>query len=200
MGMFKGLRDWLNRIQGHGFVNQPRSDVFILGGDIGLNSENYSSLVQALRKAKEGDKIYIVLLENEGGLANIGYNLHDEIMDCKGIVHTEARMWSASAALDVLFSGDYVYIPKHNSPQGFGVAHLSYVGSAYHKIRDPRTMQEDMEKMQFYRPFLTDEQWQRVCDGEDVNLFGKEMCSIADKKTIEDDNHCVIKRNKRYDK
>lgn len=193
---FKGLLKRISR----GFVREPKRGVFILGGDIAQNGQDYTDLIEALRSAKHGDHIFIVLLENEGGIANVGYQLHDEILNSKAVIHTEARMWSASAALDVLFSGDYVYIPKHHSPVGFGIAHLSYTGSANWKIRDPYTMRSDIERMQFYRPFLTEEQWKRVCEGEDVALHGKLMCSMSPDVHREGEDYCVIKRNKKFDK
>lgn len=193
------IANFLANLQGHGFVREPMKNVFILGGDIELNRENYDGLLEALKSAKEGERIYIVLLENEGGEAYVGYELHDAMLESKAIIHTEARVWAASAALDVLFTGDYVSLPKHNGSEGIGVAHLSYMGSADHKIRDPQTMKEDEEKMQFYRPFLTEQQWARVLNGEDVSVFGAEACSIAKNKTVDDDHHCVIKRDKSYD-
>lgn len=176
-----------------GYIEHTKDNVFILGDGIGTGWENYEPLIERLHTAKVNERIYIILYKNAGGWATTGERLRDAIIESKATVYTESRIWTASAALDVLFSGKYVQIPKHNFRGGFGIAHLSFVpGPSGQKIRSAESMRTDIEYRWFYKSFMTQEQWERMTAGEDVSLYGTQVCALAKHKTVDNSEYCVI--------
>ncbi len=173
-----------------GWMTHPKQDVFILGNGMGTSGENYGPLYDALNRAGPGEKIYIILHGNRGGWSYTGESIYRAMKASKAVVVTESRILSSSAAMDVLFGGDYVIIHKNTK---VGMAHLSFMGSFYNKIRTPWRMQSDIQRMQYYRPFMTADEWYRMTQGEDVNLYGNSICSLAKVKTVDNANMCVIK-------
>lgn len=190
------LRKWLTKtfksvsMKVSGWISNPKQDVFILGEDIDMSGENYNGLLSALRDAKHGDKIYIILSGNGGGWAATGYEIHDAIRNSAALVTTEARGQVSSAALHVLFAGDYVNIPKNDT--GPYVAHMQFIGNMYHPLRLWFMVEEDKKREVFYKTFMTDDEYQRMMDGENVFLTGKGMCGHASNKIVDDADHCVI--------
>ena len=180
-----------------GWIRNPQPNVYVLGGNIGLTMQNYSVLERKLAEAKPGDKIRIILYNNSGGMAYIGEELHRAIESSKATITTEARLWAASAALDVLFSGEYLYLKKEPYVNRFiaiGIAHLSFIpGPNDTKLRTQASIDSDIQEMQYYRNFLSEDEWNRVKRGDDVYLYANTLCANAKIKIDEDEKHCLIK-------
>lgn len=181
-----------------GAVLNPKEDVYILQGDIGMSFQNYVPLEARLDTAKKGDIIRIVTYKNAGGVHYTGLELSEHIMSSKATVITEARVWTASAALHVLFSGDYVIIHKTpanpiDEKDSMGVAHLSFLPVGENKLRTEASIAEDIKALQFYRHFLSDMEWYRVTKGRDVYLYGTKLCANSKFKVKETAEYCIIK-------
>lgn len=181
-----------------GAVLNPKEDVYILQGDIGMSFQNYVPLEARLDTAKKGDVIRIITYMNAGGVSYIGFELAEHIMSSKATVITEAQVWTASAALDVLFAGDYVIIHKIpanpvDEKDSIGVAHLSFLPVGENKLRTEASIAADIKAMQFYRHFLSGAEWYRVTQGEDVYLYGTKLCANSKFKVKETTTYCIIK-------
>lgn len=172
-----------------GYFLHPKPDVFILGGDMGQSGQNYSELIETLEHAHRGDKIYIIVEDNKGGWDADGKAIRAAIRGSRAIVTTESRGESSSAALHVLFSGDYVIIPKDDYVH---VAHLKFIGSMENPFRGWYNIPEEIQRMSFYKRFLNPKEWQIFVDGGNAWLTGAGICRTAPKKIKDDASHCVI--------
>jgi len=200
---FTGLMIWLFMllampvISGEGYVANPKENVFILGGDIGMSYQDYTELKTRLANAISGEEIFIRLYMNRGGVSAVGEDLREAIMSSRATVITEARIQASSAALDILFAGDRVIllkVPFKGQRSAIAVAHLSFIpGPNWEHIRTPGMIASDIESMQYYRHFLTDDEWSRVKAGEDVWLQAADLCRQSRFKIVDTKSYCIIR-------
>lgn len=174
---------------GTGYFVNPKPGVFILGGDMGQSGQNYDLLIGPLNEAQYGDKIYILIEDNGGGWTSDGDRIHKAIRNSKAIVTTESSGEASSAALHVLFAGDYIRVPKDKS---IHVAHLKFVGNMNWPIRFWYNIEAELEHLAYYRKFMSTLEWDRFKKGENVWLSGAGICASAPKKVVDDNQHCVI--------
>lgn len=169
------------------YVANPKENIFVLGDDMLGGKGQYAPLVKALDDSERGDQITIILRENNGGYVYNEYYIRDAILRSKARVTTIVDGWASSAAISVLFSGDYVRINKH---EHVGVAHLS-------SPRTPQSVAYDIHHSRFYKRFMTQKEWDRMVAGEDVVLEGKTVCKTASEHVVQEDrNFCIVQQDR----
>ncbi len=141
----------------------------------------YTSLLNALDFASEGDHIYIVLENNDGGLLYTTERIKESIINTRATIHTSMIGRASSAALNILFMGDFITVPKTI----VGIAHLSNNAKGYDSWIIP--------KVAYLRSFMTPQEWQAFVNDADITLYGKRVCSIAKTKISETVSTCVLK-------
>ncbi len=166
-------------------VFRPMPNVFILSENIGFHGDTYWDLVDALDRAKQGDTIYIVLRENNGGYVTDEGRIRDAMHRSKALVVTEVQGWASSAALCILFSGDRVMIQKNKLT---GVDHLS-------SPRFPYTIARDIKEMVYHIKFLSAAEWQSVKDGNDTYIYGNSICAKNLPHSADSAQSCTIINN-----
>lgn len=169
------------------------SQTFTLSKDIYGSLARYQPLIQALTTAHEGDTITIVLDHNDGGYVANEYMVLEAVNQSKATVITRIKGWASSAAFSIWVGGDRVVIPKISEIGTVGVAHLSSPRTAH-------SIERDIRYSQFYKRFMTVNEWNRMVAGEDVYMDGKRMCDSARDSVIEDTaKYCVVKTERHFD-
>ncbi len=159
--------------------------VFVLTQGIYLDWYYYS-LLDALASAERGQKIKIILKSNPGGLIPTMTKLLAGMRDTQATVITEVQGYGSSCALDILFSGDIIIVPKSTLLEGnaLGVAHLS----SNDKGNDFWLITELIH----LKPFMTSQEWDSFTTDGDVTLYGKTICNVAPHKIRDAPEYCVL--------
>lgn len=154
--------------------------VFVLAQGIYLDWYYYN-LINALNDAKQGDKIKIVLKDNPGGLIPTMRGILTAMKNTKATVTTTYQGYASSSAMDILFSGDTIIIPK----QFVGTAHLSSTD----KGRDFWLI----PILSHLEPFMTQQEWQSFTNDGDVPIYGQTVCRVAPHKIEDAAGYCILK-------
>lgn len=170
-------------------ILRPSFNSFVLTGNIGgypsLISPDYSALLERLQDAKPGEKIFITLKENHGGWISSMLQIVRAMKHSRGTVYTTYEGQASSAAMDILFAGDVVTIPK----MWVGVAHMTADGKGCDGYLCPI--------LAYYKQFLTREQFYEFMHDADLNIYGEEVCKVASGKIKDTASYCVIRTRRR---
>lgn len=156
-----------------------KDSTFILSQKI-VEAGHYNNLITTLQKARSSDNVYIVLDHNIGGWIRTELKLLNAIDTTNATVYTTTRGWTSSAALAILFKGHIVRVPK----RWIGEAHLSK-----QKNWDTRWL---VPYQTFYKKVMTLDQWEAFKVNKDVQIYGTEVCRVAENKIEETSEYCVI--------
>lgn len=148
--------------------------------DIYLNQaveepRHYSKLIDLFRNASSQDSIN-VFLNTPGGVLHTGVQLIGAMKDCQARVTTVLDGTAQSLGPLILFAGHDIVINDNAM-----IMFHNYSGHSFGKGNETREAQRAYDKMYLNllethaRPFLSDEEIQRVINGEDMYFVGEEI-------------------------
>lgn len=163
------------------YVN--RYQKWTLWGTITSKYSDFRDLLAALRQANEGDVIEIDL-ESSGGDCDVGYKIISHIKNCKGKVNIIASGENYSMGSLIAIAGDSLemeensYLMFHTYSSAIGKMKsgdlTNYVDNS-HK----RALALDDK---YSKPFLTDNEVQRIRNGEEIYVWWNQDCLEKRKK------------------
>lgn len=177
-------------VKSYGSVYEQKPNVWVLEDGVGLEGEDYIPLITALTQADDGDIIIIILKNNPGGYVIEAEKIQYAMRYTKAIVMTTVVGQASSAALRILFSGDYILIPKDGTLM---MNHLKYyIGKNGDKLRSASMVRSDRKKVTSHRQYLTADEYARLMGGEDVFLHGASICKNAYSVIVNTAEDCLI--------
>jgi ATP-dependent protease ClpP protease subunit len=152
-----------------------------ISSEIG-DSQEYTELLNVLRRAEEQDEVHIYL-NSPGGYISTTIQIVNAMSLCKGTVITHACGMIASAATLIFLAGrgqvimDDVQFMCHY-----------YSGCAWGKGQELETQAKFYKKShqkfmwRFYEGFLSEKEFKRMCKGEDFWMGAKEVAKRLKKR------------------
>ena len=146
------------------------------------HATEFMTAIDALKHAKKGDIITLVVDENWGGADNILFAVINTIKESKAEVIITLNRFGFSCGSFILAFGDYTYLPN-NALLGFHTG--SYLGEDgnRHKISIDDLSRSSLAGyivylllMRHYEGYLTPAERRRTDKGEDVFVTGREIC------------------------
>lgn len=166
--------------------------IYEIHSQIGPDIAEYQPLIDALVKAKKGQVIYVVVMQNRGGYMRTLAKLTHYISQTKGAVIMEARGFIASAAALLVFQGDLVRI-NHDSQILFHNIRYFDKGRV---VIPSRLDRNTPSKIYIYHSslswfartrvaaMLTGDEWEKLLDGKDVIVRGERICNWGVKTRV----------------
>ncbi len=180
--------------------------IYFIHTRITANISDYRELITDLQKARKGQIIYIIVMQNGGGYMNTLGTLTHHIRASKATVIMEARGFIASAAALVVFQGNFVKI-RHKARILFhniryfraGIKIVPHEGNK----RGPRKLFTYQTSLSWFKAtrvatMMTKKEWRKLIYGGDVVILGQRICSWGVKTRVLKDTAkwCLTRGNK----
>ena len=160
--------------------------IYVIYGQIESNPRVYRKLLTRLNRARRGERVYIIVRDNNGGYMNTAAVLTRHIRASKALVIIEGRGWVASAAAHILFQGDRVKIHHKSRILFHNIRYRGFFGkrvipSSINRLgaRKRATYQASLRwyGLSKTRGMLTSREWRRLLRGKDIIIRGKRLCT-----------------------
>lgn len=169
-----------------------------LGPVFTIEDISYVNAVNVLQSATSEDRVVIVVRENFGGNAAILDELSKAMGKSKAKVLVRLEHFGLSCGTYVLGDSDYTFIPNDS----LLLFHFGTFDGIKIQMNSADPMIRDAAKevdafFQAYRDWVTDSEYQKIRNGADIFLTGKDICSKTDGRNApvlyQTSDGCVVK-------